>query len=162
LKSKTTNGQASVLKRIIAFLIDLIILNIIVLFPFGSILGEIIDQASSFTDTLDLLSSSSSFQLSMIIGAISLVTVLYFAIFEKKLGQTPGKMFFKLYVIGEKKEVKYWQLLARSMFLIPYFPFILLLFIDPIVMFFNKDGQRLSEILSKTKTVEKLIYQIPK
>jgi len=76
-------------------------------------------------------------------------------IFEKKLQQTPGKMVFNLYVKSQTKDLKYWQLFVRSMFLIPLFPFILLWLIDPIVMFFNKDSQRLSEILSKTKVVEK-------
>ena len=76
-------------------------------------------------------------------------------IMEKKLNQTPGKMLFNLYVNSQTKDLKYWQLFIRSIFLIPLFPFVLLWLIDPLVMFFTKENQRLSEILSKTKVVEK-------
>ena len=76
-------------------------------------------------------------------------------IMEKKLNQSVGKMLFNLYVEGKTKDLKYWHLFVRSMFLIPLFPFILLWFIDPIVMLFTKENQRLSEILSRTKVVEK-------
>jgi uncharacterized RDD family membrane protein YckC len=80
---------------------------------------------------------------------------LYFVILENKLRQSIGKMIFNLYVEGQDKDIKYWQLFARSMFLIPIFPFVLLWIIDPIVMLFTKENQRLSEILSKTKVVER-------
>jgi uncharacterized RDD family membrane protein YckC len=76
-------------------------------------------------------------------------------ILEKELNQTPGKMLFNLYVTSQTKDLKYWQLFVRSMFLIPVFPFVLLWVIDPIVMLFTKENQRLSEILSRTKVVEK-------
>jgi len=151
---KTIFAQASILKRAAAFFIDLLIINVIVLFPFDSVFEKFIPN-DSFSETFEFLSGNAdSTSIKAIIISASIVTILYFVIFEKKLKQTPGKMLFKLYVEGQGKDLKYWQLFARSVFLIPSFPFVLLWLIDPIVMLFTKENQRLSEILSRTKVVE--------
>ena len=182
---KTVFAQASILKRAAAFAIDILIINAAILFPFDSVFRKIA-PSDSFSKTFEFLSSNAgSTPIKAIIVSASIVTILYFVIFEKKLKQTPGKMLFKLYVEGQGKDLKYskrtkipneyafaisggnkqikhdyllapsyWQLFARSMFLMPLFPFVLLWFIDPIVMLFTKENQRLSEILSRTKVVE--------
>lgn len=156
-RGKTFIAQASVLKRIIAFAIDLIITNLTILFPFKRIFSSIVPETGSFSETFDFLSNNAELSafLAFILIAIAFLTILYFMILEKKLGQTPGKMMFNLYVASQTKDLKYWQLLVRSMFLMPVFPFVLLWAIDPIVMLFTKENQRLSEILSRTKVVEK-------
>ena len=74
---------------------------------------------------------------------------------KKRMGQTIGKMLMKIYVVSDNQDLKAWQLLTRSIVFIPIFPFILLWVLDPLFMFFTKTNQRLSEILSKTKVVEK-------
>jgi len=156
-KGKTFFAHASILKRAVAFIIDLLIINIVILFPFKRIFAKIIPDTSSFPETLNFLKNNSEYNTSLtfILILISAITILYFMIMEKKLNQTPGKMLFNLYVDSQTKDLKYWQLFVRSIFLIPLFPFVLLWFIDPVVMFFTKENQRLSEILSKTKVVEK-------
>jgi len=153
-KGNVIFAQASILKRAAAFAIDILIINIMILFPFDSIFQNIM-PSGSFSETFEFLSSNAdSASIKAIIMSASIVTILYFVIFEKKLKQTPGKMLFNLYVGGQGKDLKYWQLFVRSMFLMPWFPFVLLWFIDPIVMLFTKENQRLSEILSRTKVVE--------
>jgi len=155
-KGKTILAQASILKRVAAFFIDLVIINMVILFPFRSIFDKIIPETGSFSKTLDFLSSNAnSTSITIIILLVSVISILYFMILEKNLNQSVGKMLFNLYVNSQTKDLKYWQLFVRSIFLIPLFPFILLWIIDPIVMFFTKDNQRLSEILSRTKVVEK-------
>jgi hypothetical protein len=156
-RGKTFLAQASVLKRLIAFIIDLLIINIIILFPFKKVFNGMVPQTESFSKTFDFLSSNtgSSAAITVIVILIAFLTILYFMLLEKKLNQTPGKILFNLYVESHEKELKYWQLFVRSMFLIPVFPFVLLWIIDPLVMLFTKENQRLSEILSRTKTVEK-------
>ena len=54
-----------------------------------------------------------------------------------------------------QKQMSFWQTLLRSIYLIPVFPFVLLLLIDPVYMFFNPENQRLSERMSKTRVVER-------
>lgn len=152
---KTIFAQASILKRAAAFAIDILIINVAILFPFDSVFQKIV-PSDSFSKTFEFLSSNSdSASIKAIIMSASIVTILYFVIFEKKLRQTPGKMLFNLYVMPQGKDLKYWQLFVRSMFLIPFKPFVLLWIIDPIVMLFTKENQRLSEILSRTKVVER-------
>ena len=155
-KSKTFLANASVLKRLIAFIIDILIINMIVLFPFRRIFDRIVPDSGSFSETFKLLSNrASSTSITFIMIIVAFLTILYFTIMEKKLRQSVGKMILNLHVESQTKDLKYWQLLVRSMFLIPVFPFVLLWIIDPLVMLFTKENQRLSEILSRTKVVEK-------
>ncbi len=156
-RGKTFLAQASVLKRLLAFLIDIFIINFIILFPFKGIINNIIPDTASFSETVDFLSRNSEYNtyITVIMLLIAFLTILYFMLLEKNLNQSVGKMLFKLYVKSQTKDLKHWQLFVRSMFLIPLFPFVLLWIIDPIVMLFTKENQRLSEILSKTKVVEK-------
>ena len=156
LKGKAFLGHASVLKRIIAFIIDLLIINWVILFPFKRIFDNIILETESFSKTLDFLSKNTEYNMfiTVIMIVVAVLTILYFMILEKQWGQSVGKMLFNLHVKSQTKDLNYWQLFVRSMFLIPVFPFVLLWVIDPIVMLFTKENQRLSEILSKTKVVE--------
>ena len=153
LKGKTFFSHASVLKRIIAFLIDIVIIYVILLPFILIILIRIVPETSSVSEMMNILNNSYAAQIANFF--VFLIALLYFMRLEMKLNQTPGKMLFNLYVKSQTKDLKYWQLFVRSMFLIPLFPFVLLLIIDPIVMFFTKENQRLSEILSRTKVVEK-------
>jgi uncharacterized RDD family membrane protein YckC len=156
-KGKAFIAQASVLKRIAAFIIDLLIINLIILFPFKRIFNNIVPDTGSISETVDFLSSNTAYNMfiTLLMLLIAVLAILYFVILEKRLQQSPGKMLFNLYVKSKTKDLKYWQLFVRSMFLIPVFPFVLLWIIDPVVMLFTKENQRLSEILSRTKVVEK-------
>lgn len=153
---KTFLSQASVFKRLIAFLVDILIINLIVLFPFRRIFDNLVPNKDSFSETFSYLSSNpaANKSITILMFAIAFLTILYFMVLERKLGQTVGKMLFNMYVKGQGKDLKNWQLFVRSIFLIPIFPFVLLWIIDPIVMLFTKENQRLSEILSRTKVVE--------
>jgi uncharacterized RDD family membrane protein YckC len=146
-----------VLKRIIAFFIDFLIIYVIILFPLKRIFNNIIPETGSFSETVNFLNNNAEYStfITVIMLLVAVLAILYFVILEKKLSQTPGKMLFNLYVKSQTKDLNYWQLFVRSMFLIPVFPFVLLWIIDPIVMLFTKENQRLLEILSKTKVVEK-------
>jgi len=88
---------------------------------------------------------------------LSILALFYFAILEYKLGQSIGKIFMNIKVISITKKLLFWQCIGRSLFLLPVFPFFLLWAIDPLFLFFNKKGQRLSEFLTKTKVVEDYI-----
>jgi len=158
-KQKTFTGPAFAWKRVLAFLIDLLIINFIILFPFRKLFREIMPTALSFKETFNFVNTSELNSLILTISIFaSILMMLYFIILEGKIGQSIGKILTNVYVVSEIKELKFWQLLVRNLFLIPFFPFILLWVIDPIFMFFTKDKKRLSEILSKTKVIEKYQY----
>ena len=157
-KEKTVIGPALIWKRIVAFLIDVAIINLVVLFPFRALFQEIIPKDLSFSDAYKLLSSANyTSYLSTISFVMSILIIFYFLLLERKMGQTIGKMFMKIYLASDNDNLKIWQLLTRNLVFIPIFPFILLWILDPLFMFFTKTNQRLTEILSKTKVVEKYV-----
>jgi uncharacterized RDD family membrane protein YckC len=158
-KERTFVGPALAWKRVIAFVIDMMIVNLFALFPFRGLFEGIISEGHSFTEAYNLLSSTDySGFLTSVSLAISFLVIMYFYLMERKMSQTIGKMLMKVYVVASdngNKDLKEWQLLARNMVFIPLFPFILLWLLDPLFMFFTKTSQRLSEILSRTRVVEK-------
>ena len=156
-KERTFVGPALAWKRIIAFLIDMMIINLIVLFPFRGLFEDVLPKDYSFSEAYRLLSSSTDYAslLTSVSFMMSILIIIYFYLMERKMSQTIGKMLMKIYVASDNKELRAWQLLARNIAFIPLFPFVLLWVLDPLFMFFTKTNQRLSEILSKTKVVEK-------
>ncbi|MBS3105966.1 RDD family protein [Candidatus Woesearchaeota archaeon] len=159
-KESTFIGPALLWKRIAAFFIDMAIINLIVLFPFRSLFQNIVPKDYSFSEAYKLLSSTnySSF-LTSASFIMSILIILYFLMLERKMSQTIGKMLMKVYVVSDNKELKAWQLIARNLVFIPIFPFVLLWVLDPLFMFFTKTNQRLSEILGKTRVVERYSLQ---
>ena len=156
-KERIFIGPALIWKRIAAFIIDIVILNLIVLFPFRSLFQNIIPKDYSFSEAYKLLSSSTNYAgfISSVSFVISILVILYFLMLERKMGQTIGKMLMKIYVVSDTNNLKAWQLLTRNLVFIPIFPFVLLWVVDPVFMFFTKTSQRLTEILSRTRVVEK-------
>jgi uncharacterized RDD family membrane protein YckC len=153
-------GPASPVKRILAFCMDILLINFIVLTPFDGILTKLIPSRDLFsianqTITTNLLITS------LFIGIILL---LYFVMFEYTTNQTPGKMFFGLYVVSTKikdkkiQKLNLSQVIFRNLEMIPVFPFIILLLIDPFFVFFNQSNQRLLEIASNTVVIERYQY----
>ncbi len=155
-QEKTFVGPALIWKRIIAFFIDILIINLIVLFPFRSLFEGIIPKEHSFSEAYGLLSSI-RFKgfISSVSIAISILIILYFFMLERKMGQTIGKRLMNIYVASDNNSLKSWQLFVRNIIFIPIFPLVLLWILDPLSMFLTKTNQRLSEILSRTKVVEK-------
>ena len=156
-KERTFIGPALLWKRIAAFFIDIAIINLVILFPFRNLFQNIIPKDYSFSEAYKFLSSSTDYTsyISSISFVMSIFIILYFLMLEKKMGQTIGKMLMKVYVVSDTNILKTWQLLARNLVFIPIFPFVLLWVLDPLFMFFTKTNQRLTEILSKTRVVEK-------
>src|SRR3989338_4703975 len=138
-------------KRALAFLIDMAIVYVIVFLAIGDQLSAIVPDASSFSDAYSALSESS------LLGAFSVIysflLLIYFLLLERRFGQSIGKMALKLHVIGDR-EISFWRHMGRLLFLIPFFPFMLLWIAEPITMLFTENNRRLGDIISKTRVVE--------
>jgi len=156
-KEKFFIGPALIWKRIAAFIIDIIIINLTILYPFRVLFQKILPKNYSFLEAYQFLINSANFTtyLNSISFIMSIFIILYFLMMERKMGQTIGKMVMKIYVINDNAALKSWQFLVRNIVFVPVFPFFLLWAIDPLFMFFTKTNQRLTEILSKTRVVEK-------
>ncbi|MBU1946035.1 MAG: RDD family protein [Nanoarchaeota archaeon] len=155
-KERTFTGPALVWKRILAFITDILIINAVVFFPFKRIIQGLIPDFGSYSEAYHFLISNQSYtaRLTAVSLVMALFAILYFVILEHKLRQTPGKILMNIFVESEVKELGFLQCVVRSIFVIPAFPFFLLWVIDPVFMVFTKGNRRLSEILSRTRTVE--------
>ena len=156
-KEKIFVGPALIWKRIAAFLIDILIINFVVLLPFRKLFENIVPNGYSLSEVYKFLSTSANYSsyISSVAFVMSVLVILYFTMLEKRMGQTIGKMIMKIYIVSETNSLKTWQALVRNVVFIPIFPFVLLWVVDPLFMFFTKTNQRLTEILSKTKVIEK-------
>jgi len=153
-------GPASPIKRIFAFCIDLLLINFVVLIPFNNIIAKLVPSKEI------LLIANQTITINLLLAAffIGIIMLLYFVMFEYTTNQTPGKMFFGLFVVStnikDKKiqRLNLSQVIFRNLQIIPVFPFLLLLLIDPFFVFFNPSNQRLLEIISKTVVIERYQY----
>ncbi|MEK6942525.1 MAG: RDD family protein [Nanoarchaeota archaeon] len=154
-------SPALIWKRIVAFLIDMLIIVLVVFIPFRKFIGGMIPQNGSFIDTYKLLAGTEQTgQIAAIYFGMSLLTFLYFYKLENRMGQTIGKKIMNLYVVSDLNPQKRWQMALRNAAFIPIFPFDVLVIADPLVMLFTKSNQRLTEIIGKTRVVEKQSYTV--
>ncbi|PIO06376.1 hypothetical protein COT47_03395 [Candidatus Woesearchaeota archaeon CG08_land_8_20_14_0_20_43_7] len=153
-KKRTLEGPASIFKRMLAFVIDMLLLDLVIASPFSRLIAG--NFQGDYAKIRDMVLSNPGVASRMftIILTVMTIMILYFALTEFKLGQSFGKMLLQLRVRSDTKDLRLYQCLLRSIFLIPVFPFILLWIADPLSMAFTKDSRRLSEILSKTRTVQ--------
>jgi len=154
-------GNASLIKRVLAFMIDIILLEFLVLTPFKNLFFRIIPDTTNITSLYTYLTNHPELtgKLTTLIMVVSVFVMLYFIILEWRIGQTLGKALVGIKVISltepKKKGIGFFSAIVRSLFLIPFIPFILLWIIEPLVIIFTRTNQRLLEMLSKTKTVER-------
>lgn len=130
-------------KRVLAFIFDVIIIDIVILYPFDSLFGKF--DINNFVGVY-------STKITIALMFILILTYIYWVAFEWKVGQTPGKLLFNLYVAGRER-VKFEQILIRNLSK----PFILILFVDVAYMFFKKENQRFFEKMSNTFVIERVI-----
>ncbi|MBW3022648.1 RDD family protein [Candidatus Woesearchaeota archaeon] len=147
---KPKEVPAPIFKRLFAFVIDILIVDLVLLWPFSRVLSALFENSISAEAMADLISGQP-----YIIFSVTIIFFLYFVLFEYKTGQTIGKMLVNLYCTPVAGEMRLWQAVVRNIFLIPAVPFIFLWVIDPIYILWR--NQSLSEILTKTRTVEQKV-----
>ena len=157
-KARMVEAHAAIWKRAASFIADMIIIQLIIFSPFAGAIQSSIPVSSDFMGNYNYFQSHPGIidQLYAVIGLIFFLMFLYFTIFEYKMGQTPGKMIFRLYVAAadKKESLSIWKVILRNLAVIPVIPFAALWIIDPVYMIFT--GQRLSDVFSKTKVIEEV------
>ncbi|MDD5331456.1 MAG: RDD family protein [Candidatus Nanoarchaeia archaeon] len=127
------------LKRIFAFLIDVLIINLILIYPFRKLLEK-------YTDITNI---SFNFDFFILVLVICLITLFYFAVFEYYFEQTFGKLIFKLKVSSRREKPKFIQTIIRNLSKIS----IVILIIDCVYLL-NRKGQRVLEKISNTRVMK--------
>lgn len=138
---------APLYKRILAYLIDLVIVNLIIISPFKSLLSSLIP--TDFSEIYTMLSSMLSAKVMLITFISGIFAILYWAILEFKIQQTLGSLIMGISVMPLTKKYTFSQALLRN---ITKFSTLLLL-IDSIFIFKSDKNQRLTERLSQTMII---------
>ena len=140
-------------KRTLALLLDVIIVNLIIIYPFRSVFvkyyGNITLEQSLRLGEVPVPSA-----IYWVIIIISLLTLMYFTFFDYYISQTPGKMLLKIKSISLKnkdQKIGLWDSLLKNCFVMPFFPFYIFWVVDPIYLIFYKE--RFLEKITFTKTV---------
>ena len=125
-----------VLKRVVAYIVDIILISLILAPLF---------RVTLTTDIFDVRS--------ILVGLASLiVTLLYFVLMEYYLNQTIGKMLLGLSVRNNLKgNLLLGQIILRNLTKIAT----LLLILDTLYLYIKRSDQRYFEVISKTRVVEK-------
>ena len=119
-------------QRIGAYFIDQLVVDFVILTPI------ILSTGIPPTETA----------IKFILPTILAMSFVYWASFEKMLGQSPGKMFFGIRTIGEGSRLTSIQAGLRSITK----PFTGILIVDCLPLFFGRE-QRITEIITKTQVI---------
>ena len=155
-KKRTMLIDSGFVRRTIAFFIDLLIIQFIIISPFKDLLRRLL-PVGSLGDAYSMLgngqTSSSVYAISFF---IIIMIFLYFTFSEYVTGQSIGKKMMGLYVVSAEAggRLSLSQVMLRNVALFPFFPFIIFWIVDPGFMMFTKTQRRLSDILSRTKVIQ--------
>lgn len=128
-------------KRIVAYLIDIAILDLIVLFPFNAFF---VDKS---LDWKMLFNNQMNEQWAVLTFFMAFISLVYWVVLEYKLKQTIGKMIMKIQVKSvTEKELRFGQIFIRNFLK----PFSVAFLIDVAYMFIMRSNQRLTEKFSGT------------
>jgi len=85
-KERVMQGPALVSKRILAFIIDIFLLEFVVYFPFKSVMSSIIPK-SNFSDMLGYVENNPAVvnNINMVLFMIGILSLIYFIYMEYKL-----------------------------------------------------------------------------
>lgn len=160
LGSRVVALPASWGRRILAFLIDLIILNIFVTGAFQKVIRKLLPTEASYTSIQAAIEAQPSLATAVFFIAFlsGIFAILYFALLESQLGYSVGKLFMQIRVVAlQNEELTLWKCVIRSLLMIPAFPFIILWVVDPLYALFSPLRQRLLERWSNTATVSYVV-----
>ena len=142
ISKKKVFNDALPYKRSFAYVIDFILINLVIIYPFKNVFS---DLPTSF----ELLSSSLTSRLILAFILILVLTILYFVVFEFLFAQTIGKMLWKIKVVSEGEHLKFNQVLVRNLS-----KFSLLILLIDCLGFLKGTRQRYLDILASTRVVD--------
>jgi len=139
--------RAALWRRILAFLVDFMIMQLVIIRAFDSIFAKVSAAGATFSEISVYLEANPAIysQINWAIICIGILTIAYFVIMQYRFRQTLGMMMFNIKIESLNKEIGIMQLIVSNLMLLPVFPFLLLWIIDPIYSIFNKNSQRLTQ-----------------
>ncbi len=142
---KIQEVEASFFRRGIAYIVDMVILYFVVVFPLKSKFEGLDFEFTEFTGEITTKILFVAFE-------IAVLVVVYFSLLEWKLGQTIGKIIFNIRVKSEEGELTFLNSFLRNLSKFST----LLVLIDSIPLIFKKGNKRFLDKIAKTKVVMNL------
>ncbi len=155
LTKKDFLAPASLTRRTLAYLVDSLILNFILLSPILKEIKNIVGENISFGASYEFfVNNPQKVSVVLVLGLVLVIlTILYYSILEFKLRQTIGKMLFDIKVISKKANFKYSQTLIRNLSK----PISILFIFDVLYLILKKQNQRFFEKISNTTVMREEI-----
>lgn len=157
-KQRTMQVPCSVWKRFFAFIIDLLILDIIIFNSLKNIILNIIPNNLPYTELALFIENNPDIlnKIMVIFIYLSLIIIIYFTVLEFKFSQTVGKMLLGIFVkSSNKKPLTFTRVLLSNIIFIPIFPFVLFWLIEPLYILFT--NRRIMEKISNIKVVQEVL-----
>lgn len=151
-------GPAPLWKRTFAYVLDILLVDLLIVLPFQPLLNKISGTGEDFTEMYAFFNNNPGnmkiiFFISLM---ISLLTILYWAVLEYKLQQSVGKMLMNIYVTSKTKKLGFYQCFVRNISKVS----LVLLIADCSYMFFKKTNQRYLEKITNTEVVDKRMVSL--
>lgn len=113
MKNLTQHIPAPLWKRLLAYIVDALIIGIFVETSFIGLSKRFFGSLSEKT-FLSAVIPEMTLPIIMMALVIAVLSLLYWSVLEYKLGQSLGKMLFKLYVVSETEKLTFAQTLVRN------------------------------------------------
>ena len=151
--SRIVEVPCTFFKRCLAFLIDMLILDLVAFAPLTGIFEKLVPTSPTMAgleSNIDLVNS-----LFWLFLYVSIVIIIYFSMLEFKFGQTLGKMVVGIHIKStDNIPLTFGRVIFSNLLFLPIFPFVLLWIIEPIYLLFT--NQRLLEKFSKIQLVQQV------
>jgi uncharacterized RDD family membrane protein YckC len=150
-KPKSLLGtNALISKRILAFILDFIIISLLVLPAYLPVAKDY--EGLSFEEISQRVENDE--YLLMLPFYTGIIAFFYFTLLEFSFSQTFGKKAFGIYVVSLSGKMTFSKALLRSFILLDLPFFGILRAFDFVYALFNPNNQRLLEQFSKTKSIQ--------
>ncbi len=161
MKLKVKSFPAPLWKRVLAYIIDTIIISFVISMPFQGVLEDLQGDVANkgFLETYTFFSQNPYFlesvfpHLISIFFIVSALSILYWAILEYKIGQSVGKILMRLRVISDDKKLTFGRCIIRNITKVGT----ILLILDTLYLFFSRTNQRYFEKITQTKVIEERV-----
>ena len=133
-------------RRVIAYIIDVMVVSFVVVGPFSNKLVTSV-EGESVMELFANVQSTFTTEAFIIGIVVSLLTLLYWTFLEWKFNQSVGKMLLRIQVFPKK--ISFNQAMLRNVTKLSTF----ILVLDVVYMFVTKGNQRFFEKLSNTMVI---------
>lgn len=161
MAKKPLTGWGLFWRKTGAFIIDLGLSYAFLVWPFLTLIEKSM-PAQGLGGAVAFLSEhpQTVFSLNALSLFIGFMVIAYFVVLQFVIGSTIGMLVFSLRVVPVNHNLTLWKCIGRNLFLIPFFPFIFLIFTELFTVLWSRGQGRMLERFSSTRTIYEPRYEL--